>query len=164
MSEILSKSAILVDMNREWAALGQLLDRLSEAQMLTSGVTGPWSVKHILSHITFWEKALLDLIESAVKGTPLKDPPITNDVDVDRANLNNYLENRERSLADVRLEFRDVYQELLTVIQGLDEAELTGPVPFDWASDDLRLWQIIVANTTDHYQEHRLEIEKFFDL
>jgi hypothetical protein len=79
---------------------------------------------------------------------------------VDRFNHNAFLENRERPLPAVQLEFRATYQGLLTMLEALDEAVLTRPVPWDWASEDLRLWHIIIANTSDHYQEHRLEIEK----
>jgi hypothetical protein len=162
MTEIPSKSEILAEIKLEWAALEQTLKRLSEEQMLTPGVTGPWSVKDILTHIDFWEKVLLDRLEGVLTGEPLKYPPILNNDDVDRCNLNAYLENRESPLAKVQGEYHTVYQELLRVLESLDEAALTRPVPWDWASEDLRLWHIIIANTSDHYREHRLEIEKFF--
>lgn len=164
MSEIPSKSEILAAIKLEWAALEQVLNRLNEAQLLTSGVTGPWSVKDILAHIVAWEKVMLDRMEGVLSGQPLKYPPIRNNEDVDNFNHNAYLENREHPLSAVQLEFLTVYQGFLTVYEALEEAALTRPVPWDWASDDLRLWHIVIANTSDHYQEHRLEIEKFFHL
>jgi len=157
-----SRAQILSDIQREWTLFEKTLSRLSEAQALASGVTGQWSVKDILVHIIAWEKVLLDRLEGVLSGEPLKYPPIMNNDDVELFNKNTFLENRERSLSDVRHEFRSVYQELLAVLEALDEAALTRPVPWDWASEDLRLWHIIIANTCDHYQEHRLEIEKFF--
>jgi hypothetical protein len=164
MSEIRSKSEILAEINLEWATLERLLNRLSEEQMLTPGVTGQWSVKDILAHIVAWEKVMLDRMEGILSEQPLKYPPIRNNEDVDHFNHNAFLENREASLSSVQLEFRTIYQGFLTVYDALDEDALTRPVPWDWASDDLRLWHIIVANTSDHYREHRLEIEEFFHL
>ena len=164
MSEIPSKSEILAAIKQEWAALEQTLFRLSEEQMLTPGVTGSWSVKDTLAHIVAWEKVLIDRMEGILTGLPLKYPPIRNNEDVDQFNENAYLESRDRSISTVQLDFRAIYQGLLTLLEALDEDALTHPVPWDWASDDLRLWHIIIANTSDHYQEHRLEIEKFFHL
>lgn len=159
-----SKTKILDDIRSEWLLLGQTLNRLSEEQVLTPGVTGKWSVKDILAHIVAWEKVLMDRIEGVLTGQSLKYPPIMNNDDVDLFNKLAFLENRERPLSAVQLEFRNLYSGLLSVLEALDEAILTRPVPWDWASEDLRLWHIIIANTSDHYQEHRLEIEKFFKL
>ena len=164
MSEIPTKSEIQAAIHLEWAAIERVLNHLSEEQMLTPGVTGLWSVKDILAHIVFWEKVMLDRMEGVLSGQPLKYPPILNNEDVDRENYNAYLESRERPLSAVQLEFRTIYQGFLTVFAALDETALTRRMPWDWASDNLRLWHIIIANTSDHYQEHRLEIEKFFNL
>lgn len=149
-------------MQSEWLLLEQTLNRLSEEQMLAPGVTGKWSVKDDLAHINAWEKVLLDRMECVMTGQPVKYPPIMNNDDVELFNSRVYLENCERSLSSVQLEFRSLYSGLLTMLEALDEAALTRPIPWDWASDDLRLWHIIVANTSDHYREHRLEMEKFF--
>jgi hypothetical protein len=162
MEESPSKIHILADMQSEWLLLEQTLNRLSEEQLLAPGVTGKWSVKDDLAHINAWEKVLIDRMECVLTGQPVKYPPIRTNDDVELFNSRTYLENRERSLSSVQLEFRSLYSGLLTMLEALDEATLTRPIPWDWASDDLRLWHIIVANTSDHYREHRLEIEKFF--
>lgn len=164
MEESPSKSKILADFQTEWVLFEQTLNRLSEEQMSAPGVTGHWSVKDDLAHISAWEKVLLDRIEGVLTGQPLKYPPIMNNEDVELFNSRTYLENRERPLSSVLLEFRNLYTGLLTVLEALDEEALTRPVPWDWASDDLHLWHIIIANTSDHYREHRLEIERALGL
>jgi hypothetical protein len=157
-----SKTKLVTDIEAEWGLLEKTLNRLSEAQMLAPGVTGEWSVKDLLAHIILWEKVMLDRVEGALTGEPLKYPPITNDEDVNLVNSHAFIDNRERPLSDVQAEFRDLYEHMHSVLEALSEEDLTRPVPWDWASDDLRLWHIIIANTTDHYQEHRLEIEKAY--
>lgn len=162
MEKPTSKKEILADIRRERLLFEKLLNRLSEMQMLTAGVTGQWSVKDILAHIIAWEKVLLDRMNGVLTGQPLKYPPIMNNKDVDLFNEQVFLENRARPLAEVQVEFRATYAELMAELEALGEAFLNNPVPWDWASDDLLLWHIVIANTVDHYQEHRMEIEKFF--
>lgn len=164
MQQIPTKSKMLADIQAEWLLFEQTLNRLSEEQMLAPGVTGHWSVKDDLAHIVFWEKVLLDRLNGVLTGQPLKYPPIMTNDDLESVNNHSYLENRDRPLADVLLEFHRVYHELREAIEALEEAALNRPVPWDWAPDDLRVWHIIIANTSDHYQEHRLEIEKFHNL
>lgn len=154
---------MLTDIQTEWVLFEQALNGLSDEQMLMPGVTGHWSVKDDLAHICAWEKVLLDRINGVLTGQPLQYPPIMNNEDLELFNSHTYTENRERSLPSVLLEFRSLYTGLLTVLEALDEEALTRPVPWDWASDDLRLWHIIIANTSDHYREHRLEVEQFFE-
>jgi hypothetical protein len=162
METVTSKTKLLTDIEAEWRLLEKTLNRLSEEQMLAPGVTGEWSVKDLLAHIVFWEKFMLDRVEGALTGEPLKYPPIMNNEDVNLVNSHAFMDSRERPLADVLAEFQNVYEHLQTVLEVLDDEDLTRPMPWDWASEDLRLWHIIIANTTDHYQEHRLEIEKAF--
>lgn len=164
MELVPTKVKILTDIQAEWQLLKATLDLLSEEQLLVPGVIGEWSVKDIMSHIVAWEKVLIDRIEGVMSEQPLKYPPIMNDEDVNLFNSHIFIDNRLRPLSAVRLEFTMLYEGIVKVIETLDEDDLTRPVPWDWASDNLRLWHIIVANTTDHYQEHRLEIEKFFNL
>lgn len=157
-----SKAKILSDIRTEWALFEQSLNQLSESQMLISGVTGPWSVKDILAHIIAWEKVLVDRIASITSGGEFRIPRFMNNEDVEKFNHEFFVENRARLLPDVQLEFREQYTSLMTLLEALDEDELFRPVPWDWADESLRLWHIVVANTSDHYQEHRLEIEKYF--
>jgi hypothetical protein len=78
---------------------------------------------------------------------------------VHRCNAQVYAESQGRSVAAVLLEFRSLYTGVLTVLEALDDTFLTHPMPLDYPLDNLIAWQIIRANTSDHYQEHRLALE-----
>lgn len=148
-------------MQSEWALLERLLNRLSEEQMLTPGVEGQWSVCDTLAHLSAWEKVLLDRLGAVLTGAPLQYPVTMNWDDVHAYNARIYAENQGRPLSSVILEFRSLYHGVLTVLEALDESMLSRPVPWDWPQEHLLVWQIVVANTSEHYQEHRQAIEKW---
>jgi hypothetical protein len=52
------KAELLERVRREYAALEQVIGRLSEAQ-LTAPIDGSWSAKDILAHIAAWQQILL---------------------------------------------------------------------------------------------------------
>ncbi len=60
MEETSTKNELCSDLDKEWAHIERIFSSLSEADMLTPGVEGEWSVKDILCHLSAWEKYLLD--------------------------------------------------------------------------------------------------------
>jgi len=159
MTEIPTKSELIAEIRREWTLLETLLNSLSEEQMTTPDVEGPWSVKDMLAHLSAWEKVLLDRLGAALSRGTAQYPPILSEDDVHRFNARVYTENQDRSLSAVLQEFRNLYTGVLTVVEALGESFLTHPMPLDYPLDNLIAWQIIRANTSDHYQEHRLAVE-----
>ena len=159
MTEIPTKAELLAEIRREWLLFETLLNGLSEAQSTTPGVEGPWSVKDMLAHLSAWEKVLLDRLGAALSGKPGQYPPVLSDDDVHRFNAQVYAESQGRSLPAVLQEFRSLYTGVLTTVEALGESFLTHPMPLDYPLDNLIAWQIIRANTSDHYQEHRLALE-----
>ncbi len=159
MAEIPTKDELIAEIRREWLLLETLLNSLTEAQMTTPNVEGSWSVKDMLAHLSAWEKVLLDRLGAALSRGTAQYPPILSEDDVHRFNARAYTENQDRSLSAVLQEFRSLYTGVLTVVEALGETFLTHPMPLDYPLDNLIAWQIIRANTSDHYQEHRLALE-----
>ncbi len=159
MAEIPTKAELIAEIRREWILLETLLNGLTEAQMTEPDVQGPWSVKDMLAHLSYWEKVLLDRLGSALSRQSGQYPPVLSEDDVHRFNAQVYAESQGRSLPAVRLEFRSLYTGVLTTVEALDETFLTHPMPLDYPLDNLIAWEIIRANTSDHYQEHRLALE-----
>ena len=61
-SVILNNGAAAVDrqyliarLEKAWRDFQESYAGLSDSQMMTSGVTGDWSVRDILAHVTTWE-------------------------------------------------------------------------------------------------------------
>jgi hypothetical protein len=55
---------VLKRLDATWKDLGESYAGLSDAQLLVPGVTGKWSVRDIIAHVTWWE-------EEALKHMPL---------------------------------------------------------------------------------------------
>ena len=51
----MKKEQLLGKIDVAWSALQESYAGLSESQLTEPGVTGEWSVKDILAHVTTWE-------------------------------------------------------------------------------------------------------------
>jgi hypothetical protein len=160
MNETPIKSELLAELDREWAHIERICAGLSEADMLAPGVEGEWSVKDILSHLSAWEKYLLDRLGYVLSGQHPLYPTMTSWDDVHRFNAQVYADNKDRPLTSVIIEFRSLYRGVMTVLESLDDEILTKPYSYDFPDDALTLRQLIRANTFEHYREHCVALEK----
>jgi hypothetical protein len=139
------KSVLLAGICNEHAQLDELLDTLSEEQMLRPGITGPWSIKDVLVHLTWWEQ---DLIQTITQGKPLN-PDVKKDLlAVDHANALAVEAQRQTPVKEVQAAFLRSSQQLLETIEHLSEEELANEETYTY----------LLENTSGHYAEHRLWI------
>lgn len=133
-------------MRAEHSQLEHLLNSLSEEQLLRSGITGSWSVKDVLAHLTWWEQ---DMISEILHGVEI-DPGLNGESwSTERANALMVEAKQDTPLSEVLVAFHESYQQTLQMVEGLTEADL--------ASDEL--YTHLVNNTPNHYAEHRHWIE-----
>jgi hypothetical protein len=59
------------------------------------------------------------------------------------------------------LEFRSVFQGVLTTVEALSEEFLAQKRPFDWPADPPSLGEMVASNTFEHYQEHGEAIKRW---
>ncbi|HEX9091538.1 MAG TPA: DinB family protein [Anaerolineales bacterium] len=154
MIEMPIKTQLIAEIDQEWAYILSACARLNEEQMLAHDAPGEWSVKDTLSHISAWEKFLLDRLGYVLTGQTPQYAIMQTQEDVDRFNARVYEENQERPLASVQIEFRSLFQGVMTVIQALSDEMLSQPYSYDFIDDHLTLLQLIRANIVDHYREH----------
>ncbi|OGO31345.1 MAG: hypothetical protein A2136_06495 [Chloroflexi bacterium RBG_16_54_11] len=154
MGNVSVKAELLAELGREWAKIERTCYNLSEPAMVTPGVQGEWSVKDVLAHLSAWEKYLLDRLGYVLTGQQPHYPVMTSWDDVHRFNAQVYAENRDRPLTSVIIEFRSLYQGVVTVIEALSDEQLNRPYTYDFPDDHLTLLQLIRANTYEHYREH----------
>src|SRR5215471_11293006 len=64
----MTKEQVLKRLNDAWLALKESYAGLPDSQMLESGVTGKWSVRDILAHITTWEEEALKYLPLILEG------------------------------------------------------------------------------------------------
>lgn len=51
-----------------WRAFGEAWGGLSERELLTPGVTGRWSVRDLIAHVTWWEEEALAHLPTILAG------------------------------------------------------------------------------------------------
>lgn len=118
----MTKSELLNWLREEYEKWKTFLDQIGEAQMDQPGVNGDWSMKDIVAHLTGWQPRLTARIQAAQRGEPEPPPPWPPHVQTeDEINAWIYESNRGRPVREVLDESRQVFQQLINVIQGLPE-------------------------------------------
>ena len=160
MNEPSIKTELLHELDAEWANVERVCGKLSQAEMVTPGVQGEWSVKDIICHLSAWQKYLLDRLSYVLTGHPPLYPAIHTMGDVDRFNARVYAENKDRPLSSAIIEFRSLYQGVRTVLEALEDEQLKQPYIYDFPDDHITLLQLIRANLSEHYRDHCVAREK----
>jgi hypothetical protein len=154
MSTQMDKTRLLHEIRTGYAALEEILAPLDETRMTTFGVSGDWSIKDILAHITAWHRYLLDRLQAAARN---ESPSVyitgLDDEEVDRLNEQFYQENKSRALDEVMTDFRSTYLQIVEAVQAMQEEDLTDAQRFSWARG-IPLWRFVAGDTYEHYLEH----------
>jgi len=132
-----------------WANLMTAIDGLDDEAMQEPGVTGTWSVKDILGHITTWEDVTMSLSQHQIAGTT---PPEWNGDepwDLDRFNAGESAAKAELPLTEIFRLLNETHGRLLEWLPSIPEEHLA---PGSDVEDRLR------ADTWDHYPEHTAAI------
>ena len=132
----ISKKQLLAEMQSEQAAWLALLDEIGEENMTQPEVAGGWSIKDIVAHITGWRTRTVlrfrAALDPTVDMTPDYPAELDEDDEVDQINAWIYKANRDRPLADVLNDSREVFQQLVAEVSALSDEQLNDPQRFPW--------------------------------
>jgi hypothetical protein len=159
MTGQVNKAALLNEMQRGYLALEATLTPLREAQMTTPGVNGDWSIKDVLTHLTAWQRTMVDRLQAVERK---EEPALTDltDEDIERLNEQFYQESKSRPLAEVLKDFRTTYLQIVEAVQALSWEDLADADRFVWLNGT-PLWRYVAGDTYEHYQEHTESIREF---
>jgi Protein of unknown function (DUF1706) len=128
----MTKTALLADLQREQEQWEALLAQIGESRMDQGGVTGEWSIKDIVAHLTGWRHRTVGRLQAAQRSDPEPPPPwpahLQADVDLDAINAWIYESNHARPVRAVLDEAHQVFQQLHAAIEGLPDEVLKDPV------------------------------------
>ena len=114
-----------------------------------------------MAHLTTWEQRLLRWIERwRETGDPGRPEVGVTWAGFDSLNERDYAAAKERSIADVRREASASYETVANAVDAMSDDELA--VRPETADGPSWSW-IIGANTHEHYQEHRAEMEAWWE-
>lgn len=159
MTEQKSKAELLEMRRALYARFDALLAGLSEQQIQLPEVNGGWSIKDHIAHLMFWERVnLLAILKAIAQGTNWTDPGLESTEEVrDQTNQQVYLQNKDRSLADVLSEFQTTHQQVIEYLEKLSEEQLQ--TPYEWLGGyAITTW---LSEPNGHYDEHEQYIREW---
>ncbi|HQN04584.1 MAG TPA: DinB family protein [Anaerolineaceae bacterium] len=124
------------------------LERLEEPL-----VPGGWSLKDITAHITWYEREVIPaLLTRVLEGSELWELPL------EERNQVIYQQNKDRLLADVLAEAKDVFPRFVQAVAALDDADLEDPARFQYMPAIWKPVDLITSNSTEHYIDHTTQV------
>lgn len=153
-----SKAVLLERLHREKACWDALLQVVREQDMLLPGVMGEWTFKDVVAHLTGWRKRTVARFVGALRGTePPPDWPAELGDNVAEVNMLMHRSQRDRSLDEVLAESRQVWSQLVEVVEALPETDLFEVGRFAWLPDHA-LGPANLAWSFEHLHEHAAQI------
>jgi hypothetical protein len=142
---------LLAKVERAWAAFKASYAGLSEAELLEPGVTGAWSVRDIIAHVTTWDEEALKHLPSILEGeTPPRYSVTYGGIDAFNALMTKRKESL--SLAEVLRQLDDVHRRVVGVIERAPEDQLTR---------ETRFRRRVRLDTYGHYPKHAAAIRRW---
>ena len=160
MDDPTTKSEFLTTMQAERLQWETLLAEVAEAQMLEPGISGSWSVKDIVAHVTAYEQGLVEWLNAARHGEAVTFSANPDHPDLDYRNALIFTQNHKRSLPEVLAESTCVFQELFQQIEALSAEELFDAQHTAWFVVKPRwghsrpVWMCIADDSYRHYRQH----------
>src|SRR5579872_6446642 len=128
MGTTISKTQLLAELNDENASWEALLDAIGEANMTQPEVAGGWSIKDIVAHLIGWRRRTVRRLQAMLNHEPDFTPPWPPELqDDDEINAWIYKSNRDRPLADVLSDSREVFQQMVNLIAAFSDDEFQNP-------------------------------------
>ncbi|HXV42581.1 MAG TPA: ClbS/DfsB family four-helix bundle protein [Anaerolineae bacterium] len=147
----MNRQQLLQKLDKVWAEIKASYAGLSDSQLTEPGVTGDWSVKDILAHVTTWEEEALKYLPLIIKGgRPPRYSIKYGGIDAFNAQMTE--QKRSLSLSEVLRQLDEIHRRLIAYIQSVPEEQFTQETPF---RHRLRL------DTYSHYPIHTKMIREW---
>lgn len=142
---------LLNQLDAAWVQFQESYAGLTDEQLLEPGVTGEWSVRDLIAHVTWWdEEAMKHLPLILDGGRPPRYSVTYGGIDAFNALMTE--KKRDLSLAKVRQEFVETHRRLVDYIERLPSEQIMGNDRF---KRRLRL------DTYGHYSIHTADIRQW---
>jgi uncharacterized damage-inducible protein DinB len=147
----MKKQQILDKLEGAWGAFTEACAGLSDEQLLEPGVTGGWSVKDILAHVSWWEEEALKHLPHILQGVRPPRYSVTYG-GIDAFNAQMTEQKHGLTLAEVRRQHAETHRRLMEFLQGVPEEQFT---------TETRFRRRLKLDTYSHYPIHTLAIQSW---
>ena len=140
----MDRQQLLKQLDKRWTAFKESYAGLSDSQMTQPRVTGNWSVKDIIAHVTWWEEeALKHLPLIIIGGRPPRYSVKYGGIDAFNALMTK--QKRGLSLLDVLRQQDETHRRLIVYVESAPEELLT---------EETRFRRRLRLDTYNHYPKH----------
>ncbi len=147
----MDRSQLLKRLDKAWEAFKESYAGLSDSELMEAGVTGAWSVRDIIAHVTWWEEEALTHLPLILDGGKPPRYSVTYG-GIDAFNARMTEQKKNLSLAEVVQQQSDTHRRLIDYVQSAPEEQFTRETRF---RRRLRL------DTYSHYPKHAEAIQKW---
>lgn len=140
----MKKTQLLNKLEQAWAALQASYAGLTDAQLTEPGVTGDWSVKEILAHVTTWEEEALKYLPLILEGSrPPRYSVMYGGIDAFNAQMTEA--KRRLPLVDILAQLAETHRRVVAYVEGAPDEQFT---------TDTRFRRRVRLDTYGHYPVH----------
>jgi len=138
-------------LEKGWRAFKESYAGLSDSQLTEAGVTGKWSVKDIIAHVTWWEEEALKHLPLIINGGR---PPrySVKYGGIDAFNALMMEQKRDLSLSEVLKQQDETHRRLIAYVQS---------VPAEQFTRETRFRRRLRLDTYSHYPKHAKAIREW---
>ena len=147
----MTKDELLASIRDERARFDAAVAAVGIDRHTLPALDGGWSVKDVLAHVSFWERACSRWLEAVARGETPERPEVR---DVDATNARAYNEAKDAALDAIVAESRAASDAIIRATEALSEADLADEQRFGFATR-----RMIDGNSGEHYREHAEQIE-----
>ena len=140
----MNRMQLLKLLDNAWSEFNESYSGLSESELIEPGVTGNWSVKDIIAHVTWWEEeALKHLPLILAGGRPPRYSVTYGGIDAFNAKMTE--QKKQLSLDEVLRQRDETHQRLIDYVE---------TVPEDQIIKETRFRRRLRLDTYGHYSIH----------
>ena len=149
----MERASVHKHLGQAWAELKESYGGLSERQMKEPGVTGDWSVKEILAHVTTWEEEALKTLPLILEGgRPPRYSTLYGGINAFNGRMTE--QKRSLSLSEVLRQMDETHRRLIDYVWNAPQEQL---------ARDTRFRRRLRLDTYGHYRIHARAIRAWRD-
>ena len=145
------RQQLLKRLDTAWRAFVESYAGLSKTRLIEAGVTGAWSIRDIIAHVTTWEEEALKHLPAILEGHRPPRYSVTYG-GIDAFNALMTTKKAGLSLSEVFRQQSETHQRVIDVIERAPAGQLAG---------DTRFRRRLRLDTYGHYPKHSLAIRRW---
>lgn len=160
---ITTKAELLPALDAEWNALDLLVQSTDPNDLVEKTDPAGWSPRDHLAHLAMWARSVIRMVREGIprwEGLGIS-KAVYNTPGWDEKNEAIRQTTLALSLEQVMHQLADIQHDIVRMVEGMSDEELNRPLA-DFAEGGERetLIRRIVGTFPDHYEEHRIYIER----